>query len=166
MSDTPERSPNDQKRRFILQIVQPGLAGLMDGTVSSLAPLFAAALATKDSKTAFLVGLATAVGAGISMAFSEARSDDGKISGRGSPILRGSVEGFMTFLGAIGHALPFLIPDFRTAFIVACVVVAIELMAIAYIRNRYMDTPFLSATFQIIVGGAIVLAAGILIGKS
>ena len=166
MSDTPERSPDDQKRRFILQIVQPGLAGLMDGTVSSLAPLFAAALATKDSKTAFLVGLATAVGAGISMAFSEALSDDGKISGRGSPILRGSVEGFMTFLGAIGHALPFLIPDFRTAFIVACVVVAIELMAIAYIRNRYMDTPFLSATFQIIVGGAIVLAAGILIGKS
>lgn len=166
MPDTPERSPNDQKRRFILQIVQPGLAGLMDGTVSSLAPLFAAALATKDSKTAFLVGLATAVGAGISMAFSEALSDDGKISGRGSPVLRGTIEGFMTFLGAIGHALPFLIPDFRTAFIVACVVVAIELMAIAYIRNRYMDTPFLSATFQIIVGGAIVLAAGILIGKS
>lgn len=159
-------APNDdERRRFILQIVQPGLAGLMDGTVSSLAPLFAAALATKDSKTAFIVGLATAVGAGISMAFSEALSDDGKISGRGSPWLRGIVEGLMTFLGAIGHALPFLIKKFETALIIASVVVAIELIAIAYIRNRYMDTPFLSATFQVIVGGVIVLGAGILIGK-
>jgi VIT1/CCC1 family predicted Fe2+/Mn2+ transporter len=157
---------DDERRRFILQIVQPGLAGLMDGTVSSLAPLFAAALATRDSKTAFLVGLATAVGAGISMAFSEALSDDGKISGRGSPWLRGIVEGFMTFLGAIGHALPFLISRFETALIVASVVVAAELITIAYIRKRYMDTPFLSAAFQVIVGGLIVLAAGILIGKS
>lgn len=156
----------DDKRRFILQVVQPGLAGLMDGTVSSLAPLFAAALATKDSKTAFLVGLATAVGAGVSMAFSEALSDDGKISGRGSPWLRGIVEGLMTFLGAIGHALPFLIPKFETALVVASVVVCIELIAIAYIRNKYMDTPFLSATFQVIVGGFIVLGIGILIGKS
>ena len=122
-------SPNSnlevEKRKFILQVVQPGLAGLMDGTVSSLAPLFAAALATQDSKTAFLVGLATAVGAGISMAFSEALSDDGVISGRGSPWLRGIVGGGMTFLGAIGHALPFLIPHFWTAFIVASIVVAI-----------------------------------------
>jgi VIT1/CCC1 family predicted Fe2+/Mn2+ transporter len=159
-------NPENERRRFILQVVQPGLAGLMDGTVSSLAPLFAAALATQSSKTAFLVGLATAVGAGISMAFSEALSDDGVISGRGSPWLRGIVEGGMTFLGAIGHALPFLIPDFETAFIVASIVVGIELIVIAYIRNRYMDTPFLKATFQIIVGGIIVLAAGILIGKS
>jgi len=157
---------DDEKRRFILQVIQPGLAGLMDGTVSSLAPLFAAALATRDSKTAFLVGLATAVGAGISMAFSEALSDDGKISGRGSPWLRGIVEGFMTFLGAIGHALPFLIRRFETALIVASVVVGAELITIAYIRKRYMDTPFLSAAFQIIVGGLIVLATGILIGKS
>ena len=140
---------DEERRRFILQVVQPGLAGLMDGTVSSLAPLFAAALATKDSKTAFLVGVATAVGAGISMAFSEALSDDGKLSGRGSPWLRGIVEGFMTFLGAIGHALPFLIHKFETAMIVASFVVGAELIAIAYIRNRYM-----------------VLATGILIGKS
>ncbi len=138
----------------------------MDGTVSSLAPLFAAALATQNSKTAFLVGLATALGAGISMAFSEALSDDGKISGRGSPWMRGLVEGAMTFVGAIGNALPFLISDFRTAFIVASIVVGIELVAIAYIRNKYMDTPFLRAAFQIIVGGAIVLAVGIFIGKS
>lgn len=156
----------DERRRFILQVVQPGLAGLMDGTVSSLAPLFAAALATRNSKTAFLVGLATAVGAGISMAFSEALSDDGKISGRGSPWLRGIIEGFMTFLGAIGHALPFLISKFETALIIASAVVCMELIAIAYIRNKYMDTPFLSATFQVIVGGLIVLGAGILIGKS
>ena len=160
------RGRDDERRRFILQIVQPGLAGLMDGTVSSLAPLFAAALATRDSKTAFLVGLATAVGAGISMAFSEALSDDGKISGRGSPWLRGIIEGFMTFLGAIGHALPFLIGRFETALIVASVVVGAELLTIAYIRKRYMDTPFLSAAFQVIVGGLIVLAAGIIIGKS
>jgi len=159
-------TPDDERRRFILQVVQPGLAGLMDGTISSLAPLFAAALATQNSRTAFLVGLATALGAGISMAFSEALSDDGKISGRGNPWSRGLVEGLMTFLGAIGHALPFLIPDFRTAFIVACVVVAIELVVIAFIRNKYMDTPFLRATFQIIVGGVIVLTIGILIGKS
>jgi VIT1/CCC1 family predicted Fe2+/Mn2+ transporter len=161
-----ETDGNEDRRRFILQVVQPGLAGLMDGTVSSLAPLFAAALATRDSKTAFLVGLATAVGAGVSMAFSEALSDDGKISGRGSPWLRGIVEGFMTFLGAIGHAIPFLIQKFETALVVASVVVCIELVAIAYIRNKYMDTPFLSATFQVIVGGFIVLAVGILIGKS
>jgi len=158
--------PEDDRRRFILQVVQPGLAGLMDGTVSSLAPLFAAALATQSSKTAFLVGLATAVGAGISMAFSEALSDDGVISGRGNPWLRGIVEGGMTFLGAIGHALPFLIPHFWTAFIIASIVVGIELIVIAYIRNKYMDTPFLRAAFQIIVGGVIVLTAGILIGKS
>jgi erythrin-vacuolar iron transport family protein len=162
--DAPAR--DDERKRFILQVIQPGLAGLMDGTVSSLAPLFAAALATRNSKTAFLVGLATAVGAGISMAFSEALSDDGKISGRGSPWLRGIVEGFMTFLGAIGHALPFLIQRFETAMIVASVVVGAELITIAYIRKRYMDTPFLSAAFQVIVGGLIVLATGILIGKS
>jgi len=138
----------------------------MDGTVSSLAPLFAAAFATHDSKTTFLVGLAVAVGAGISMAFSEALSDDGKISGRGRPWIRGIVEGMMTFLGAIGHALPFLIPVFSIAVIIAIIVVAVELVVIAYVRHKYLETPFVSATLQIIVGGIIVLGAGILIGRS
>lgn len=164
--NTASKNKDDEQRRFILQIVQPGLAGLMDGTVSSLAPLFAVALATQNSKTVFLVGLATALGAGISRAFSEALSDDGKISGRGNPLMRGLVEGVMTFLGAIAHALPFLIPHFWTAFIAASVVVRIELVVIAYIRNKYMDTPFLRAAFQIIVGGIIVLTVGIRIGKS
>jgi VIT family. len=159
-------STPDEHRAFILSIVQPGLAGLMDGSISSLAPLFAAAFATRDSHTAFLVGLATAIGAGISMAFSEGLSDDGKLSGRGSPWLRGTVCGWMTFLGALGHTLPFLIPAFLTAALIAAGVVVAELLLIAWIRNRYMDTPLLAATFQVVVGGVVVFIAGILIGSS
>ena len=155
-----------EKRDFILQVIQPGLAGLMDGSVSSLAPLFASALATRSSHTAFLVGMATAVGAGVSMAFSEALSDDGRISGRGNPISRGAVEGAMTFIGAAGHALPFLIPSFRVAMTIAIVIVAIELFVIAWVRHRYMETPLGKAAVQIIIGGVIVFLAGILIGGS
>jgi len=156
----------DGQRTFILSVVQPGLAGLMDGSISSLAPLFAAAFATRDSHTAFLVGLATAIGAGVSMAFSEGLSDDGKLSGRGNPALRGAVCGLMTFLGALGHTLPFLIPVFLTATLIAGAVVIAELLLIAWIRNHYMDTPLLVATFQVVVGGVIVFLAGILIGIS
>jgi hypothetical protein len=155
-----------EQRAFILSIVQPGLAGLMDGSISSLAPLFAAAFATRDSRTAFLVGLATAIGAGISMACSEGLSDDGKLSGRGSPRLRGVVCGLMTFLGALGHTLPFLIPTFLTAALLAAGVVIAELLLIAWIRNRYMDTPLLAATFQVVVGGVVVFVAGILLGSA
>jgi len=160
------RVPHDGERSFILSVVQPGLAGLMDGSVSSLAPLFAAAFATRDSRMAFLVGLATAVGAGVSMAFSEALSDDGKISGRGNPWIRGPICGGMTFLGAVGHTLPFLIPNFDVAMTIAAVIVVVELLAIAWVRHRYMDTPLLQACFQVIVGGVIVFLAGILIGSS
>jgi VIT1/CCC1 family predicted Fe2+/Mn2+ transporter len=138
----------------------------MDGSVSSLAPLFAAALSTRNSHTAFIVGMATAIGAGISMAFSEALSDDGKISGRGNPVTRGLVEGAMTFIGAAGHALPFLIPSFNAAMSVAITIVVIELFVIAWVRHRYMDTPLGKAVIQIIIGGVIVFAAGIFIGKS
>jgi hypothetical protein len=154
------------RREFILSVVQPGLAGLMDGSISSLAPLFAAAFATRDSHTAFLVGLATAIGAGISMAFSEGLSDDGKLSGRGSPWVRGVVCGLMTFLGALGHTLPFLLAAFLTATLIAGAVVIAELLLIAWIRNHYMDTPLLAATFQVVVGGVVVFLAGILIGSS
>jgi len=159
-------SASEQQRAFVLSVVQPGLAGLMDGSISSLAPLFAAAFATRDSHTAFLVGLATAIGAGISMACSEGLSDDGKLSGRGSPWLRGAVCGLMTFLGAAGHTLPFLIPAFLTAALLAAGVVIAELLLIAAIRHRYMDTPLLAATFQVVVGGVIVFLAGILIGSA
>lgn len=155
-----------ERRLFILQIVQPGLAGLMDGSVSTLAPLFAAAFATHDSGETFLVGLAAAIGAGISMGFAEALSDNGSLTGRGSPWLRGSVCGAMTTLGGLGHAIPYLIPDFWTATAVAGVVVLVELAIIAWIRNRYMDTPLLSAAFQVVVGGLLVFATGILIGSS
>lgn len=154
------------RRLFVLQVVQPGLAGLMDGSVSTLAPLFAAAFATHKSWDAFLVGLAASVGAGISMGFAEALSDDGSLSGRGKPLLRGIVCGGMTFLGGIGHALPFLIGDFYAATGVATAVVVVELLVIAWIRNRYMDTPFLSAMFQVVVGGLLVFLTGILIGSS
>jgi len=166
---TPEaRAEEDaaQRRLFLLQVVQPGLAGLMDGSVSTLAPLFAAAFATHSSWDAFRVGLAASVGAGISMGFAEALSDDGSMTGRGKPWLRGLVCGLMTTAGGIGHTLPFLIPGFRTATAVAVAVVAFELLAISYVRNRYMDTPFLSAAFQVIVGGVLVFLAGILIGSS
>jgi len=155
-----------QRRLFILQIVQPGLAGLMDGSVSTLAPVFAAAFATKSSWDAFLVGMAASVGAGISMAFAEALSDDGSLTGRGRPILRGSVTGLMTTAGGIGHTLPFLISDFTAAMTFAVAVVAVELAAISYIRHRYMDTPLLSATFQVVLGGVLVFLTGILIGSS
>jgi rubrerythrin len=147
------------RRLFVLQVVQPGLAGLMDGSVSTLAPLFAAAFATHITWETFRVGLAASVGAGISMGFAEALTDDGSLSGRGRPLARGVVCGSMTFLGGIGHALPFLIPDFWGAMGVATVVVLVELLVIAWIRNRYMDTPFL-------VGGLLVFAVGILIGGS
>jgi len=153
------------QRQFILTWVQPGLAGLMDGSVSTLAPIFATAFATHDTWTTFLVGLAASVGAGISMGFTEAASDDGQISGRGSPVKRGIAAGVMTTLGGLGHALPYLIADFWTATSVALVVVFIELWAIAWIQNRYMQTPFLRAAFQVVVGGALVFAAGVLIGS-
>jgi erythrin-vacuolar iron transport family protein len=156
----------DPQRAFVLGVVQPGLAGLMDGSISSLAPLFAAAFATRNSWTAFLVGVATALGAGISMAFSEGLSDDGKVSGRGSPWVRGPVCGVMTFVGAAGHTLPFLIPVFLTAVLLAGGVVLVELLLIAWIRNRYMDSPLLAATFQVVVGGVVVFVAGILIGSA
>jgi erythrin-vacuolar iron transport family protein len=155
-----------QRRLFVLQIVQPGLAGLMDGSVSTLAPVFAAAFATRSSHDAFLVGLAASIGAGISMAFAEALSDDGSLTGRGRPVLRGAVTGLMTTAGGIGHTLPFLISNFHAAFIAAVVIVALELGAIAWIRNRYMDTPLLSAAFQVVVGGVLVFIAGIAIGSS
>lgn len=155
-----------QRRMFVLQIVQPGLAGLMDGSVSTLAPLFAAAFATQQSRDAFLVGLAASVGAGISMGFAEALSDDGSLTGRGLPWVRGGVCGLMTTAGGIGHTLPFLIANFHAATIVAVAIVAVELAAISYIRHRYMDTPFLQAAFQVVVGGVLVFLAGILIGSS
>jgi erythrin-vacuolar iron transport family protein len=154
------------KRLFMLQFVQPGLAGLMDGSVSTLAPLFAAAFATHKSWDAFLVGMAASLGAGISMGFAESLSDDGSLTGRGSPWIRGTVTGLMTTAGGLGHTLPFLIPDFHVATGIAVVVVAIELGAISFIRHRYMDTPFLQAAFQVIVGGVLVFLTGWLIGSS
>jgi VIT1/CCC1 family predicted Fe2+/Mn2+ transporter len=154
------------RRVFMLQYVQPGLAGLMDGSVSTLAPLFAAAFATHNTWQTFLVGIAASVGAGISMAFAEALSDDGLLTGRGAPVLRGSVTGAMTAIGGLGHTLPYLIPDFLIATIVAGCVVAVELAVIAFIRHRFMDTPFLKAAFQVVVGGLLVFAAGIVIGTS
>ncbi|RPE63142.1 rubrerythrin [Pacificibacter maritimus] len=160
------RSAEDQDahRKFVLTWVQPGLAGLMDGSVSTLAPIFATAFATQDTHTTFLVGLAASVGAGISMGFTEAASDDGQLSGRGSPIKRGFASGIMTMVGGLGHALPYLITDFWTATIIAFIVVFVELWAIAWIQNKYMETPFLRAAFQVVFGGALVFAAGALIG--
>ena len=167
------RADEDKTRRrmFVLQYVQPGLAGLMDGSVSTLAPLFAAAFATHQNSQTFLVGLAASLGAGISMGFAEALSDDGSLTGRGSPWLRGAASGIMTAIGGLGHSMPYLVPDswpnaFWIATSIAGVVVFFELWAIAFIRSRYMDTPFLQAVFQIVLGGAIVLAVGILIGAS
>nr|WP_316651587.1 ferritin family protein [uncultured Gellertiella sp.] len=154
------------QRQFVLTYVQPGLAGLMDGSVSTLAPIFAAAFATQDTWQTFLVGLSAAVGAGISMGFTEAAHDDGKISGRGSPVKRGLASGIMTAVGGLGHALPYLIPHFWTATAVAGAVVFVELWAIAFIQNKYMETPFLRAAFQVVLGGSLVLAAGILIGQA
>jgi len=161
-----EKEDATSKRIFMLQYVQPGLAGLMDGSVSTLAPLFAAAFATHNTWATFLVGMAASVGAGISMAFAEALSDDGSLTGRGSPIIRGGVTGGMTAIGGLGHTLPYLIPHFLTATIVSFIVVAVELTVISWIRTKYMDTPFLQASFQVMVGGALVFIAGILIGSS
>ena len=154
------------RRNFVLRIVQPGLVGLMDGSVSTLAPVFAAAFATHDSWDTFLVGMAASVGAGISMGFAEALSDDGALSGRGQPWLRGLVTGLMTTVGGVGHTLPYLINDFWTATILAIVVVLLELWAIAWVRARYMDTPFLRAAYQIVIGGLLVFSTGILIGSA
>ncbi len=154
-----------QARLFVLQIVQPGLVGLMDGSVSTLAPLFAAAFATHNSFEAFIVGMAAAVGAGISMGFAEALSDDGSLTGRGHPLIRGAVCGLMTTVGGLGHTLPYLIPNFHLATGIAVVVVCVELCTISFIRYRYMDTPFLRATFQIVVGGLLVFLAGVLLGS-
>lgn len=154
------------RQLFLLQVVQPGLVGLMDGSVSTLAPLFAAAFATKESWPTFLVGMAAAVGAGISMGFAEALSDDGSLTGRGHPYMRGLVCALMTLVGGIGHALPYLIPHFWIATGVALAVVVVELFAIAWIRFRYMDSPFSTSIFQVVIGGVLVFLAGILIGSS
>ena len=161
------RSDEDSRahRQFLLTWVQPGLAGLMDGSVSTLAPIFATAFATHDTWTTFLVGLAASVGAGISMGFTEAASDDGELSGRGSPVKRGVASGVMTTVGGLGHALPYLITDFWTATVVAIIVVFVELWAIAWIQNKFMETPFFRAAFQVVLGGALVFAAGVLIGS-
>ena len=169
-----EHTPDDvrqderrtEKRQFVLTYVQPGLAGLMDGSVSTLAPIFAAAFATHDTWQTFLVGLAASVGAGISMGFTEVASDDGRLSGRGSPIRRGLATGIMTTVGGLGHALPYLIPHFSTATAVAIAIVFVELWAIAWIQNRFMETPFWRASFQVVLGGALVFAAGMLIGNA
>jgi erythrin-vacuolar iron transport family protein len=155
-----------RQRTFVLQVVQPGLAGLMDGSVSTLAPLFAAAFATHNTWETFLVGLAASVGAGISMGFAEALSDDGELTGRGPPLLRGAITGLMTAIGGIGHTLPYLIGDFALATGIAIVVVLIELWAIAWVRSHYMETKFLRAAFEVVVGGLIVFTAGILIGSA
>ncbi|MEL0437904.1 iron exporter MbfA [Phycobacter sp. K97] len=161
------RSEEDRTahRQFVLTWVQPGLAGLMDGSVSTLAPIFATAFATQDTWTTFLVGVAASVGAGISMGFTEAASDDGELSGRGSPMKRGVASGVMTTVGGLGHALPYLIPEFWTATTIAFIIVFIELWAIAWIQNKYMETPFWRATLQVVLGGALVLGAGALIGS-
>ena len=169
--DVREAEDKTRRRMFVLQYVQPGLAGLMDGSVSTLAPLFAAAFATHHNWQTFVVGLAASIGAGISMAFAEALSDDGSLTGRGSPWIRGVATGAMTTVGGLGHTLPYLVPDswpnaFWIATSIAGVVVFFELWAIAFIRSHYMDTPFLQAVFQVVLGGVIVLAVGILIGAS
>jgi len=153
-----------EKKRFLLTYIQPGLAGLMDGSISTLAPIFATAFATGDTWKTFLVGLAASVGAGISMGFTEAAHDDGVLSGRGSPIKRGLSSGIMTTIGGLGHTLPYLIPDFKIATSVAIAIVFVELWAITWIQNRYMETPWGRAAFQVILGGALVFAAGIIIG--
>jgi len=165
-ADAKDEEEEMRRRMFVLQIVQPGLAGLMDGSVSTLAPLFAAAFATQSTWETFLVGMAASVGAGISMGFAEALSDDGSLTGRGHPWIRGSVTGLMTMIGGVGHTLPYLISDFWTATSIAIAIVLIELWVIAWIRARYMDTKFLQAAFEVVIGGLIVFAAGILIGNA
>ncbi len=157
---------NAQRQLFVLQIVQPGLAGLMDGSVSTLAPLFAAAVATQSTHDAFIVGLAASIGAGISMGFAEALSDDGSLTGRGHPWIRGLVCGLMTAAGGLGHTVPFLVPQYRVAMTLAIAVVALELLAISYIRHKYMDTPWTSATVQVVLGGVLVFLTGWLLGSA
>lgn len=159
-------SATGAEHRQLLQVIQPGLVGLMDGSVSTLAPLFAAAFATGNTWATFLVGLAASVGAGISMGLAEGLSDDGKLTGRGQPLIRGLACGVMTAVGGLGHTLPFLIPQFHTAFTLAVVVVLVELAAISWVRYKYMDTPFFKAALQIAVGGFLVFLTGILIGSS
>ncbi|VAW23444.1 Hypothetical transmembrane iron-regulated protein [hydrothermal vent metagenome] len=161
-----DEEASQKHRQFVLTFVQPGLAGLMDGSVSTLAPVFAAAFATGSTWQTFLVGLAAAVGAGISMGFTEAASDDGKLTGRGSPLKRGFAAGIMTTIGGLGHALPYLITDFWTATSLAIVIVLIELWAIAFIQSKYMSTPFWRAVMQVVLGGSLVFAAGIIIGSA
>lgn len=163
---TKKKEDEANRRLFVLQVVQPGLAGLMDGSVSTLAPVFAAAVATHSTTDAFRVGLAASLGAGISMGFAEALSDDGSLTGRGRPWLRGIITGLMTTVGGIGHTLPFLIPGFRAAMIVAIIIVLLELAAITWIRREYMDTPISSAAMQVAFGGALVFATGLLIGSA
>jgi rubrerythrin len=165
-NSTRAKEDETARRMVVLQYVQPGLAGLMDGSVSTLAPLFAAAFATHSTWATFLVGMAASVGAGISMGFAEALSDDGSLTGRGAPVLRGAVTGTMTAVGGLGHTLPYLIPDFWIATTIAVIVVAAELAVISYIRHRFMETPLLSAAFQIVFGGVLVFFTGILIGSS
>jgi rubrerythrin len=164
--DVKHQEDEASRRLFVLQIVQPGLAGLMDGSVSTLAPVFAAALATHNPRNAFVVGLAASLGAGISMGFAEALSDDGNLTGRGHPWIRGAICGLMTALGGIGHTLPFLIPAFATAMTAAMVVVVLELATITWVRHRYMETPVLSAALQVGLGGVLVFLTGVLIGSS
>jgi rubrerythrin len=164
--DVREDEDRARRRLFVLQIIQPGLAGLMDGSVSTLAPVFAAAMATRNTWYAFVVGLAASLGAGISMGFAEALSDDGSLTGRGHPLGRGFVCGAMTALGGIGHTLPFLIPNFHVAFITAFLVVFVELAIITWVRHRFMDTPVVPAAVQVVFGGVLVFAMGILIGSS
>jgi rubrerythrin len=164
--DVKHKEDEASRRLFVLQIVQPGLAGLMDGSVSTLAPVFAAAFATHNTRDAFVVGLAASIGAGISMGFAEALSDDGSLTGRGHPWVRGFICGLMTALGGIGHTLPFLIPDFRVAMTAAVLVVVIELGMISWVRHRYMETPALSAALQVGLGGILVFVTGVLIGSA
>jgi rubrerythrin len=164
--DVKHKEDEASRRLFVLQIVQPGLAGLMDGSVSTLAPVFAAAFATRSSWDAFVVGLAASIGAGISMGFAEALSDDGSLTGRGHPWVRGVICGLMTALGGVGHTLPFLIPDFRVAMIAAMLVVVIELGIISWVRHRYMETPVVSAVLQVGLGGILVFITGVLIGSA
>jgi rubrerythrin len=164
--DIKHQEDESNRRLFVLQVVQPGLAGLMDGSVSTLAPVFAAAFATHNTWATFLVGLAASVGAGISMGFAEALSDDGSLTGRGHPWARGFICGLMTALGGIGHTLPFLIPNFHAAMVAAIFVVLVELAAISWVRHRYMDTPVFSAALQVGLGGILVFVTGVLIGNS
>ncbi|MDQ6660725.1 MAG: VIT family protein [Chloroflexota bacterium] len=161
-----ELAPDETSRRFLLQVVQPGLAGLMDGSVSTLAPIFATAFATHRPFTAFLVGMAAATGAGISMAFSEALSDNGELTGRGHPVTRGAITGLMTFLGGALHTLPFLITSLHVALLTAYIVVAIELVVIAAIRHRYFGTSWLLSMAQVVGGGALVFAAALIFGNA